>query len=110
MIAVERRLEGISTGYSVFEKDQVLTHDQLNSVSEYADDQIRLTRVGLLGVGIACGLRPSLSGNTVRVTKGVGVTTDGDLAYTTVDVVFDRFKVYDNSFPAYAPLYVGGNV
>ena len=49
MIAVERRLEGISSGYCVFEKDQVLTHDQLNSIAEYADDQIRLTRVGLSG-------------------------------------------------------------
>src|SRR5688572_33308342 len=110
MVAVERRLEGISTGYSVFEKDQVLTHDQLNSVAEYADDQIRLTRVGLLGVGIACGLRASIVSGNVRVSRGVGVTTDGDLVYLAQDQVFNRFKPYDQSYPAYAPLYVSGNV
>lgn len=103
-------LDEVSTGYTVFESDQVLTHTQLNSVAEYADDQIRLSRTRLSGVGVACGLRPSLSGDTVRVTGGVGITTDGDLLHLDADTVYDRFIPYDETFPAYPPLYRGGDV
>ena len=45
-----RSLETLSSEYSVFERDQVLTEAQLNSVARYFDDQERLTRVELLGV------------------------------------------------------------
>ncbi|NQD38308.1 hypothetical protein HPT27_14870 [Permianibacter sp. IMCC34836] len=107
MLQVLRSLDEISSGYSVFEKDQVLTHDQLNSVSQFLEDQDRLSRVFLLGVGISCGLRAQLQGNRVRVSKGVGVSTDGDLLFFTADAEFDRFKPYDNTAPAYAPFYVG---
>lgn len=106
----ERSLDEVTTGYTLFEADQVLTHHQLNSVAGYADDQIRLSRVRLSGVGIACGLQVSLAGTTVRVTGGVGVTTDGDLLYLDGDTTFDRWRPYDASFPAYPPLYQGGNV
>ena len=99
-------LQAISTGYSVFEKNQVLTHDQLNSIASYFDDQTRLTRVKLLGIGIVCGLRVALAANSrVTVTKGVGITTDGDLLYYNADTVFDRFKSYDKSHPAYRPFF-----
>src|SRR6266850_6639765 len=101
MVQIVRSLDDISTGYSVFEKDQVLTHEQLNSVASYLDDQGRLTRVYLLGVGVVCGLRPSLEGDTVKITKGVGVTTDGDLLRLAADTVFDQFKAYDESAPKY---------
>ncbi|HYR09970.1 MAG TPA: hypothetical protein VEQ60_19505 [Longimicrobium sp.] len=103
-------LDQVATGYTVFESDQVLTHTQLNSVAEYADDQIRLSRTRLSGVGVACGLRASLAGTQVRVTGGVGVTTDGDLLYLDADTVYDRYVVYDQTYPAYPPLYQGGNV
>ncbi|HEX9107606.1 MAG TPA: hypothetical protein VF832_10270, partial [Longimicrobiales bacterium] len=107
---VTRSLDEIVQEYAVFEKDQVLTHDQLNSVSGYADDQVRLTRVRLLGVGVVCGLRPSLANNTVTVTRGIGVTTDGDLLYLDQDTSFAAFRPYDTTFPAYPPLYKGGDV
>ena len=110
MVPVLRSLDRITTGYSVFERDQVLTHDQLNSVADYADDQTRLTRVRLLGVGIACGLRVSTGGGGVTLSKGVGVTTDGDLVSRDADVVYDRFRAYDRTRPAYPPLYAGGDV
>ncbi|HEX6912152.1 MAG TPA: hypothetical protein VF142_17245 [Longimicrobium sp.] len=106
----ERSLDEVTTGYTLFEADQVLTHHQLNSVAGYADDQIRLSRVRLSGVGIACGLQVSLAGTTVRVTGGVGVTTDGDLLSLDGDTTFDRWRPYDASFPAYPPLYQGGDV
>ena len=103
---IRRSLDHISTDYSFFEKDQVLTHDQLNSIVSYLDDQTRLTRVNLLGVGIACGLRVSLQGSAVNVTKGIGVTTDGDILFLD-HTVFDRYKLYDAANPRYAPFYVG---
>ena len=104
-----KSLTRISTDYSFFERDQVLTHDQLNSISGYLDDQDRLTRVNLLGVGIACGLRVSLQGDVVKVSKGAGITTDGDILYFNNDTTFDKFKLYDKSKPAYAPFYVNGD-
>lgn len=105
MNPVIQSLDKITTGYSVFEKDQVLTHGQLNSVADYFDDQTRLTRVKLLGVGIVCGLRVSLQSDRVTVTRGTGVTTDGDLLHFAADMVFDKFKVYDESNPAYGPFF-----
>ena len=105
-----RSLEVISSGYSVFEKDQVLTHDQLNSIADYLDDQSRLTRVNLLGVGIACGLHVARQGDSVTLTRGVGLTTDGDLLRFPGDSVYDKFRAYDRTKPAYAPFYIEGTI
>ncbi len=104
MIPTFKSLQQISTGYTVFEKDQVLTHEQLNSLADYADDQIRLTRVRLLGTGIACGLRASVSDDGVVVSKGMGITTDGDILALEQVTYFTRFRHYDESFPAYPGL------
>jgi hypothetical protein len=106
-LTITRSLDAISTRYTVFEEDQVLTHGQLNDLAGYLDDQDRLTRVSLLGVGIVCGLRVALEGERVTVSKGVGVTTDGDLIHLPADRTFDRFKAYDKSAPVYAPFYRG---
>jgi hypothetical protein len=110
MIQMSRTLETISTDYSIFEKDQVLTHDQLNSIADYCTDEIRLTRVKLLGVGIVCGLRASLSSDLITVTRGSGVSTDGDLMFFEEDAVFDQYKPYDESAPVYEPFYVAGKI
>lgn len=113
MIKTIRSLDDVSTRYTRFEKNQVLTHEQLNEVARYADDQIRLGRVKLGGVGIACGLFPSLNaqgGARVSVTAGLGVTTDGDLLHLDQDAVFTRYIPYDQTFPAYQPFYRGGEV
>src|SRR5438445_188794 len=101
-------LDKIETGFTVFETDQVLTPGQLNSVADYLDDQERLTRVALLGVGIACGLWPSLQAGSVRLSHGVGTTTDGDLLFMPGATVYDRYKPYDSSAPKYPPFYPGG--
>lgn len=102
-----RNLEKIERGYTTFEKDQVLTPEQLNSLSGYLGDQERLTRVALLGVGIACGLWATLDGKRVRLSHGVGTTTDGDLVYVPEPAVYDRYKPYDRSAPKYPPFYTG---
>lgn len=107
-----RSLDRIETEtcYSVFEKDQVLTPEQLNSVSGYLDDQERMTRVALLGVGIACGLWARLDDGQVVLGHGVGTTTDGDLAFLPGETVYDRYKPYDRSSPVYKPFRRGEDV
>ena len=102
-----RNLDRIESGYTVFEKDQVLTPGQLNGVSSYLDDQERLSRVALLGVGIGCGLWPLLQGNRVRLSHGVGTTTDGDVLFLPGATFYDRYKLYDTSAPKYPQFYRG---
>src|SRR5262245_59353384 len=106
MADVLKSLDQITTGFNIFERNQVLTHEQLNQLGSYLDDQERLTRVGEVGVGLCCGLRPSLSEFRIRVNRGVGVTTDGDLIRFGTDVVYDRYKPYDEAAPVYAPFFV----
>ncbi|MEW6428990.1 MAG: hypothetical protein AB1568_13250 [Thermodesulfobacteriota bacterium] len=107
---ITNSLGTISTGYSVFERDQVLTHDQLNSIPDYLDDQSRLSRIHLSGVGIVCGLRVALSDKGISVGRGAGITTDGDLAGFPRETRFDRFKPYDESDPLYARFLVDGRL
>jgi hypothetical protein len=106
-LRITRSLDEITTRYTVFEENQVLTHDQLNDLADYLDDQDRLTRVALLGVGIVCGLRVARLDGAVVVTRGVGVTTQGDVLWLSADARFDRFKAYDKSAPVYLPFYRG---
>jgi len=94
----------------VFERNQVLTAPQLNSVAEYFEDQTRLTRTQLLGTGIVCGLRLQVLNRTVRLGKGMGVTTDGDLLYYSNDEVYDRFKLYDSKNPRYEVFYMDDQI
>lgn len=107
MADVLKSLDDITTGFNIFERNQVLSHDQLNTLGSYLDDQGRLTRVGEIGVGVCCGLWPSLVEFKVSVTKGVGVTTDGDVIRFGADTVYDRFKPYDDAAPVYAPFMAG---
>ena len=74
-------LQQITPDYRTFVDDQVLTSGQLNEFLEYFEDQHRLTRVLLHGVGIACGFEVSLNtaNKTITITPGCGITTDGDL-------------------------------
>ena len=100
-------LESLASEYSVFEPDQVLTESQLNTLSRYFDDQDRLTRVELLGVGIVGGLNVVRAGSKVVVGKGVGITTDGDLMLLGSDTLYDCIKPYDETAPVYKPFYDG---
>lgn len=83
--------------YPVFEDNQVLTSSQLNSLVEYLDQQNRLTRVSLIGVGILCGLDLSCQtlNDTVQLTVsgGVGVTSEGYLIKMK-DCVNTKFRSY----------------
>ena len=112
MTSALRILQDLTTGYSIFEKDQVLTESQLNSITDYLNDQNRLHSIYLLGVGIVSGLRVSLANpdaiatTKITVTKGVGITTDGDLLYYSNDTICDRYVQYDKSYPKYDPFYL----
>ena len=48
--------------YPVFEANQVLTNAHLNDLFEYLDEQTRLTRANLIGIGIVCGLEVHVRG------------------------------------------------
>ena len=100
----------ITTKYTVFERDQVLTEAQLNGVVQYLDVGERLARVELIGVGIACGLRVSLTGagNQVTLTKGTGVTTDGDLVAVLADTVYPSFRARPATARGYDKLKSNG--
>ncbi len=91
------------TRYPDFVPDQLLTSANLNDLFAYLDEQGRMTRTNLLGIGIVCGLevRTSADGTSIEITKGTGVTSeghlvafDGDLATRTFGhrVAFDPEK------------------
>ena len=88
------KLNNITTQYRKFSKGQYIEHTQFNEFLDYFDDQDRLSRIALQGVGIVCGLEHQLRYNTqtsaqkranqakqlsgVEISQGVAVTTDGD--------------------------------
>lgn len=93
------KLDNITTQYRKFNENQVLTEGQLNEFIDYFEDQDRLSRTRLSGVGIVCGFKSTfleplvaealvkrismeesqLQSNVIVITQGAGVTTDGDL-------------------------------
>ena len=80
--------------YPVFEANQVLTNAHLNDLFEYLDEQTRLTRSNLIGIGIACGLEVTFEApGTVHLSKGCGVTSQGYLIVEPADL--DRHDLFD---------------
>ncbi len=87
---MNNKLATITTQYRKFNENQALTADQLNEFIDFFEDQDRLSRTRLNGVGLACGFRTSITGERggegdsnqstiINITQGVGVTTDGDI-------------------------------
>ncbi|MCV2485099.1 hypothetical protein OD917_09205 [Flavobacterium sp. SH_e] len=117
------KLSTITTQYRRFTKNQVLTEGNLNEVVDFFDDQDRLSRIYLSGVGIVCGLYPSYNEaqKTISTTQGTGITTDGDLfKLYQADVLgnkkidfdsktYTHCKVYDNTKAAYKPFFYDGS-
>jgi len=70
-----------NSDYPKFVADQVLTSDNLNDLFGYLDEQGRITRTNLSGIGIVCGLKvkTAADGSGITITKGVGVTSSGYL-------------------------------
>jgi hypothetical protein len=68
--------------YPVFEADQVLSQKHLNSAVSYLEEQDRLSRTALLGMGIVCGLEISHPSsveypNQIKIGCGTAVTSLG---------------------------------
>lgn len=82
--------------YPVFQANQVLTSRHLNDVFGYLDEQTRLTRANLIGIGIVCGLEIKLdsAGTTISLSKGCGVTSKGYLIVELEDVSLVAYRPY----------------
>lgn len=81
--------------YPFFENNQVLTSTQLNELAAYLDQQTRMTRYRLIGIGAVCGLAPSYDSvtNKLTVTEGTGVTSEGYLIESG-KCEFTKYRAY----------------
>ena len=83
--------------YPIFEANQVLSDLHLNEIFNYLDEQDRLTRANLIGIGIVCGLEISFDQSTaptIQLTKGCGVTSEGYLVLEPQDVALVSYRKY----------------
>lgn len=80
--------------YPIFEGSQVLTSDQLNQLSAYLDQQNRLTRSKLIGIGIVCGLQVQPLPGEVKISKGLGITSEGFLIQIGTDFLGTHYRPY----------------
>jgi hypothetical protein len=88
-------MDTIDVTYPVFEANQVLTNAHLNELFEYLDEQDRLTRANLIGIGIACGLEVEFEApGTVHLSKGCGVTSEGYLIVEPEDLELITVRPY----------------
>lgn len=84
------------TFFPIFADNQVLTSSQLNELRNFLDEENRLTRVNLIGMGVGAGLDVSanLRGPAlVSISCGTGVTSEGYLI-TLGDCTTDRYRPY----------------
>lgn len=95
--------------YPVFEANQILTNRHLNQVFNYLDEQERLTRANLIGIGIVCGLEVELLGSanapTLRIGKGCGVTSEGYLIVEPEAVILESYGEYKPPTDVAYPLF-----
>jgi hypothetical protein len=130
---MNNQLSNLSTQYRKFSKGQYIEHTQFNEFLDFFEDQDRLSRVMLQGVGIVCGFKPEPvipNGilNSIQLSQGVAITTDGDLltlnntSKASNDLYvsdlkniniknkqYTHFKVYDNYKVHYPAFYDDGN-
>ncbi|MDR3023931.1 PKD domain-containing protein [Chryseobacterium sp.] len=129
---MNNQLSNITVQYRKFSKGQYLEDpDQFNEFLDSFEDQDRLSRVLLQGVGVVCGLKPKLIYknrllDSIELSQGAAITTDGDLLtlnitsktsedlymsdLKTVDLKnknFTHFKIYDNFKVKYPAFYEG---
>lgn len=122
------QLSDVSTQYRKFSKGQYIEFTQFNEFLDFFEDQDRLSRVMLQGVGVVCGFKPELAYlnkklSSIKLSQGAAVTTDGDLLTLNVtnkvseelyvsdlktisidSKVYTYFKKYDNfkvNYPAF---------
>lgn len=89
--------------FNYFEDNQVLTATQLNNAIRYFDYQDRLTRTRLIGAGIVCGLKVLFGTSDITITKGCGLTSDGDIISLPQDLTYVQLTAFDDSKAQYLP-------
>lgn len=128
---MNNQLSNISTQYRRFSKGQYIEHTQFNEFLDFFEDQDRLSRVMLQGVGIVYGLKPKLVYKdrllkSIQLSQGAALTTDGDLLtlsktnkiseelyvsdLKTISIdqkEYTYFKEYDNFKVKYPTFYEG---
>ncbi len=90
-------MQSIQNSFPVFEANQVLTNAHLNQVVNYLDEQERLTRTNLIGIGIVCGLEIRLDVAetvTIYISKGCGITSEGYLIAEPKNGQFVSYREY----------------
>jgi hypothetical protein len=95
--------------YPVYEANQVLTNAHLNQSFDYLDEQQRLTRANLIGIGIVCGLTISLDDaalpTAIHVSRGCGITSEGYLIIEPDDLTLTSYRSYampeDIAYPSF---------
>jgi PKD repeat protein len=90
---------------TIFKPDMVLTHEQLNTLFGFLLGEERRTRTRLIGIGVVCGLAVKLNADkSIAVSRGCGVTSEGDLICLETDRTYTGFLPYTLSEHApYAP-------
>lgn len=89
-----------------FVPDQLLTANDLNNLFGYLDEQQRLTRTNLIGIGIVCGLGITVNPAQLRLTisKGCGVTSQGYLV-ALPETTYTSYKPYNIETEKAYPLF-----
>jgi hypothetical protein len=90
-------MKPVQEKYPFFEANQVLTNAHLNLAIDYLDEQERLTRANLIGIGIVCGLETSVNvaQDTVSLGKGCGITGEGYLIVEPKNVDLVSYRKYN---------------
>lgn len=102
----------VNTIFPEFVPDQLLTSDDLNEMFDYLDEQGRMTRSNLIGIGIVCGLqiKTPAAKNSITITKGVGVTSEGYLVRFDQDMVYTAYKSFNAVQETYYSKFVNTGV
>jgi len=96
------KLNSLESEFHYFEDNQVLTANQLNQIVDYFDRQTRLSRTRLTGTGIVCGLDlKEISDSQIVLTKGTGITTDGDLLQLAEDTKYTLYTDFEDTKAVY---------
>lgn len=70
-------MEALHTIFPVFEANQILDQIELNNAFGYLEQQDRLSRKYLTGIGIVSGLELTFKDNTVTISCGTAITSLG---------------------------------
>jgi hypothetical protein len=87
----------VQLNYPSFEANQVLASEHLNELFRYLDEQNRLSRTNLIGIGIVCGLEPTVNaaGDGIRISKGCGVSSEGYLMVWEDAAALEWYRPYE---------------